>query len=228
MSRLIMLGVVTISEMLLAAVVSMSSALAKACVKPSFGYISVRRSLLITNRASVYFPSSSAPRRAFRIFGIPSKKKGIVTMPTVSMPRLLTARATTGEAPVPVPPPMPAVMNTMFGLGSSRASISSMLSSAASRAISGLPPAPKPPVVLGPIRSFVGTGDIRSAWASVLSTTNSIPSGFWRYMWLTALLPPPPIPRTSMRRSRARFSESGRYLSRYVFSSSMIFCVLLD
>jgi hypothetical protein len=43
----------------------------------------------------------------------PSKWNGLVTTPTVRMPSSLAARAITGAAPVPVPPPMPAVTNTM-------------------------------------------------------------------------------------------------------------------
>ena len=43
----------------------------------------------------------------------PSKPNGLVTMPTVSAPSSRAIRATTGAAPVPVPPPSPAVMNTM-------------------------------------------------------------------------------------------------------------------
>ena len=45
---------------------------------------------------------------------VPSKWKGLVTTPTVRMPCSRAARAMTGAAPVPVPPPMPAVMNTML------------------------------------------------------------------------------------------------------------------
>ncbi len=43
----------------------------------------------------------------------PSKPNGFVTMPTVSAPSSRAMRATTGAAPVPVPPPSPAVMKTM-------------------------------------------------------------------------------------------------------------------
>ena len=43
----------------------------------------------------------------------PSNWKGLVTTPTVRMPRSRAALAMIGAAPVPVPPPMPAVMNTM-------------------------------------------------------------------------------------------------------------------
>ena len=44
---------------------------------------------------------------------LPSNSNGLVTTPTVRMPISLATRAITGAAPVPVPPPMPAVMNTM-------------------------------------------------------------------------------------------------------------------
>ena len=43
----------------------------------------------------------------------PSISKGRVTTATVRMPSSLASCATTGAAPVPVPPPMPAVMNSM-------------------------------------------------------------------------------------------------------------------
>ena len=43
----------------------------------------------------------------------PSKVNGLVTTPIVRAPRLFAISATTGAAPVPVPPPLPAVMKTM-------------------------------------------------------------------------------------------------------------------
>ena len=61
-----------------------------------------------TSRASSSTPwSACSPRRA------PSNENGFVTMPTVSAPISREMRATIGAAPVPVPPPEPAVMNTM-------------------------------------------------------------------------------------------------------------------
>ena len=42
----------------------------------------------------------------------PSKPNGLVTIPMVSAPTLFATSATTGAAPVPVPPPIPAVTNT--------------------------------------------------------------------------------------------------------------------
>ncbi len=38
----------------------------------------------------------------------PSKLNGVVTIATVRMPSALAVAATTGAAPLPVPPPMPA------------------------------------------------------------------------------------------------------------------------
>jgi len=63
--------------------------------------------------------------------------------------------ATTGAAPVPVPPPSPVVMKTMSE--PSRASqIFSVSSTAAWRPVSGLAPAPSPFVSLPPIWIFTG------------------------------------------------------------------------
>ena len=74
----------------------------------------------------------------------PSKEKGRVTTPMVSAPPARAISATTGAAPVPVPPPLPAVMNTMSApLRAS--SISTRCSSAAWRPISGSLPAPEAP-----------------------------------------------------------------------------------
>jgi hypothetical protein len=85
---------------------------------------------------------------------LPSISNGLVTTATVRMPSSRAICATTGAAPVPVPPPMPAVMNSM-----SQPSISSMMRSrssiAAWRPISGSAPAPSPLVMLQPICSEV-------------------------------------------------------------------------
>ena len=74
---------------------------------------------------------------------LPSNSKGLVTTPTVRMPISLATRAITGAAPVPVPPPMPAVMNSMCA-PSMASRMRSTASSAAARPTSGLPPAPRP------------------------------------------------------------------------------------
>ena len=78
--------------------------------------------------------------------------KGLVTIPTVRISNSRATRATTGAAPVPVPPPIPAVINTM-SVPSSIARISSIDSSAARAPIWGFAPAPKPLVIFSPITS---------------------------------------------------------------------------
>ena len=67
----------------------------------------------MTIRLSTYFCNSIIPSLALFIFLFPSISKGFVTTPTVKIPKSLAIRATTGVAPVPVPPPIPAVRNTM-------------------------------------------------------------------------------------------------------------------
>ena len=82
--------------------------------------------------------------------------------------------ATTGAAPVPVPPPRPAVMKTMSE--PSRASqIFSVSSTAAWRPTSGLAPAPRPFVSLPPIWILTGARLARRACRSVLTAMNSMP-----------------------------------------------------
>ena len=106
--------------------------------------------------------------------------------------------ATTGAAPVPVPPPRPVVMNTMSE--PSRASqIFSVSSTAACRPTSGLAPAPRPLVSLPPIWIFTGARFERSACRSVLMAMNSTPCRPDAIMRLIALPPPPPTPTTLMR-----------------------------
>src|SRR5579885_2799803 len=114
------------------------------------------------------------------------------------MPLSRATRAMTGAAPVPVPPPMPAVMNTMFEpCIASR--MSSIASSAAARPTSGREPAPSPRVTPMPSWILRGAFDNCSACASVLQAMNSQPTRFERIMLLTALPPAPPTPTTVMR-----------------------------
>ena len=171
-SRLIFPSFDTSSAILRAAFDNESSALAKAVVQERSGYILHNRSLLITNKASTCFRISSTPAKACNIFGSPSKRNGIVTMPTVSTPFSLAIRATTGAAPVPVPPPIPAVIKAMRVLSSNKASTSAALSSANFLATSGMFPAPSP---LAPNCTFTGTGEFRNACASVLQRTKLTP-----------------------------------------------------
>ena len=118
----------------------------------------------------------------------------MVTTPIVSKPIFFATLATTGAEPVPVPPPMLAVINTMRVPSFSSFSISLTFFSASERPISGTPPAPKP----SPNMIFTGTGDGASDLLSVLHTASVTPSMPSLYMFLTALQPPPPTPITLM------------------------------
>ena len=80
---------------------------------------------------------------------VPSKPNGRVTTATVKAPTAFAIRAITGAAPVPDPPPIPAVMKTMSAPCKASVNTSS-LSSAALRPTSGWPPAPNPRVNFGP------------------------------------------------------------------------------
>ena len=164
------------------------------------------RSLGIVIRVSTLALSSSAAFSATSLRRAPSKLNGLVTTPIVSAPCSLAISATTGAAPEPVPPPRPAVMNTMSESASASA-ILSRSSSAARAPIVESPPAPRPRVILSPIRILCGASDCSSACASVLQAMNSTPIISARIIRLTALLPPPPTPMTRM---RAKFSESDR------------------
>ena len=107
----------------------------------------------------------------------------------------LHAWAIIGEAPVPVPPPIPAVMKTMSA--SPRTSlIWSRSSIAASFASWGLPPEPKPLDIPSPIWSFVGASDLLRSWKSVFTVMNSTSLSPLLIMVLTAFPPAPPVPTT--------------------------------
>ncbi len=149
---------------------------------------------------------------------LPSKANGLVTTATVSAPISLASEAMIGVAPVPVPPPRPAVTKIMSA--PSRASmILSESSRAALRPISGLAPAPRPLVSFTPSWILVAARDIRRACRSVLATMNSMCSMPASIMRLTALLPPPPTPITLM---RASLRASSLKLMRSPLSSFMV------
>ena len=100
---------------------------------------------------------------------LPSKAKGSVTTATVRIFMSRAIFAITGAAPVPVPPPMPAVMNRRSV--SFIASVSkSLLSSAACLPISGSAPAPRPFVRALPICILFSQGESASIWLSVFTT----------------------------------------------------------
>ena len=162
------------------AVASTSSAFGNASwtrVSPKNSY---SFSLLMISRLSTFFSSSRMPSIALDCDSLPSFLKGMVTTATVRMPRSLAILAMTGEAPVPVPPPMPAVMKSIsVPLSSTLRAISSWASRAALRPSVGSVPAPRP---LAPIWIFTGTSLLKSAWESVLQTMKLHPLIFWLYM----------------------------------------------
>ena len=137
----------------------------------------------------------SIPASAFAILVRDSKRNGFVTTATVSAPCSFAIRATTGAAPVPVPPPIPQVTNTMSA-PLSAAEISSALSSAAFSPTSGCAPAPSPFVSFSPICINVGALHNCSACLSVFTAINSTPAICSSIIRFTAVLPPPPTPTT--------------------------------
>src|SRR5690242_380537 len=126
---------------------------------------------------------------------LPSNANGLVTTATLSAPSSLASEATTGAAPLPVPPPRPEVMKIMSA-PSSASMILSVSSSAALRPTSGLAPAPSPLVSFAPSCSLAGACESLSACKSVFAAMNSTPSSLARIMRFTALHPPPPTPMT--------------------------------
>ncbi len=104
----------------------------------------------ITINVSTAFFRFSMPASALFIRVLASKRKGFVTTPTVRIPISFAAAAITGAAPVPVPPPIPQVTNTISA-PSINCFTSSMLSSAAFCPTSGWAPAPRPLVIFSPI-----------------------------------------------------------------------------
>ena len=154
-----------------------------------------RRSLGMVIRASTLAFRLAIPCSATLKRRRPSKEKGLVTTPTVRAPACLAISATTWAAPVPVPPPIPAVMKTMSAPFTHSAS-TSLDSSADFSPTSGLAPAPRPLVSSSPIWILVGALDFFSCCASQFTATNSTPWSPASIMRSTALLPPPPTPMT--------------------------------
>ena len=71
-------------------------------------------SLGTTIIVSRHFDNSSMPSLAIFILFVPSYFHGVVTTPTVSMPISFARFAITGAAPVPVPPPIQAVIKSIL------------------------------------------------------------------------------------------------------------------
>ena len=147
---------------------------------------------------STTFCSASTPASACFMRLPPSNWNGLVTTPTVKTPSSRAACAMIGAAPVPVPPPIPAVIKHMCA-PARWSTICSMLSSAAAEPTDGRAPAPRPSVTFRPIWIFDADFDCCRACASVFATTNSTPSSSFSIMLLTALPPAPPTPNTVIR-----------------------------
>mmetsp|Transcript_4911 Transcript_4911/g.11243 ORF Transcript_4911/g.11243 Transcript_4911/m.11243 type:complete len:283 (-) Transcript_4911:583-1431(-) len=175
-----------------------SSATKNASVTGVFsGTILKSLSLLTTINVSTCFLNSLIAASACCIRFLPSNAKGLVTTPTVKHPSSRAISATTGPAPLPVPPPMPAVMNTI-SLPLQICDISLWFSLADSAPTEGRPPAPRPRVIMRPMLRTFGARDLARAWASVLTAQKETPSMRVWIMRLTALPPPPPMPSTLM------------------------------
>ena len=99
----------------------------------------------------------------------------MVTIPTVKISRSFAILAIIGAAPVPVPPPIPAVIKIIFVLVVSILLISAILSTADCSPILGLAPAPRPSVRSIPNWILFGTALFSNACASVLQITKSTP-----------------------------------------------------
>lgn len=152
----------------------------------------------ITIMVSTSCASLLSPFCASNCRWYPSKGNGLVTTPTVKHPRSCFAiLATTGAPPVPVPPPMPAAMNAR-SVSASTSRISSLLSSKHTVPSAGLPPTPMPPAMRSPTLSLREASALASACASVFATMYSTPGIRLRYIRVTALEPPPPMPMTFM------------------------------
>ena len=147
---------------------------------------------------STKFVNCSMPALADLLRLPPSNLNGVVTTATVKTSISFAIRAMTGAAPVPVPPPMPAVMNTISEF-SSKVRIASSSLSAASRPTSGLAPAPKPRLLFAPSCNLCGTVRRSRACLSVLAQINVTPLIPCCTICSTALPPPPPTPNTVKR-----------------------------
>ena len=138
-----------------------------------------------------------------------SNLNGFVTIPTVRIPSSFDISATAGAAPVPVPPPIPHVTNTISAPFIISV-ISSRFSSAAAFPTSGFAPAPRPLVSFSPIWRHVAELQFIRCCLSVFIHINSTPFIPSCIILFTALFPPPPTPTTII---LAVISESFVFIS---------------
>src|SRR5207247_661148 len=171
-----------------------------------------RRSFGTTTMVSTCLRISAIPMSAWRIRLRPSNRNGLVTMPIVRAPMSRAICAMIGDAPVPVPPPMPQVTKTMSALWR-ECSTSSRFSSIACRPISGRAPAPSPRVSFFPICTFTSALLLSRACASVFTEMNSTPWSPSSTMRFRALPPPPPTPTTFIRAFCDTVSSSSKIMA---------------
>src|SRR6267143_102253 len=170
------------------------------------------RSFGTTTMVSTCLRISAIPISAWRIRLRPSNRNGLVTMPMVRAPRSRAICEMMGAAPVPVPPPMPHVMNTRSA-PCRPCRTSSRFSSMAWRPISGRAPAPKPRVSFLPICTFTSALLLSRACASVFTEMNSTPWSPSSTMRFRALPPPPPTPTTFIRAFCDTVSSSSKIMA---------------
>src|SRR6266566_7570666 len=116
-SRLMIPGTVMMSEMPWTAWRRMSSAIRKASKKlVPRSTVSIKRSLGMTMTVSTAPMSSCRACSACIMRRLPSKANGFVTTATLKAPSSLASEATTGAAPLPVPPPRPEVIKIIEAL----------------------------------------------------------------------------------------------------------------
>ena len=172
-----------------------SASLNASTIVVPFDTVFIRLLFSTTINASTFFFILAIPFSAFSLLLLPSNTNGFVTIPTVKIPIFLANSHTTGAAPVPVPPPIPAVTNTISA-PSNNFFIFSSSSLAAISPNKGFEPAPNPFVVFFPIWSWVSAFDCVKACSSVfiaINCTFCIPSSI---ILFTALFPAPPTPIT--------------------------------
>ena len=131
------------------------------------------------------------PVAALFFFNGPSKLNGFVTMATVKIPIAFATSAIIGDAPVPVPPPIPAVMNNI-SVPSNTSFIFSSDSFAAILPFSGSAPAPIP----RPKSTFTGAWDLSKSCWSVLIAIKSTLVILLSIISFIAFPPAPPTPTT--------------------------------
>ena len=120
--------------------------------------------------------SASIPASAWCARRVPSKPNGLVTMPTVSAPTSRAIRATTGAAPVPVPPPSPAVMKTMSAPFEQRLDLVVLLDRGLPAELGVGARAEAARDLRADVERDVGACDCCSDWRSVLIAMNSTPA----------------------------------------------------